>query len=94
MTEPIQKKVWGMSLEFVIQLAGLLVVMTMSYMTIDFRSKQTEADVGEVKTELKQMRGEVREVVTQQVRLDERFTNIMTFLSRIDERLERIEGRK
>jgi septal ring factor EnvC (AmiA/AmiB activator) len=94
MTEPIQKKTWGASLEFMIQLGGLLVALTMSYMALDFRSKQTESTVRDVKQELSTFRDRVREVETQQVRLDERFTNIMTMLSRIDDRLQQTEARK
>lgn len=93
MTEPIQKKVWGMSLEFVLQLGAMLVAITVAYTALDNRSKYTETGLIDVKGEVIQLKAQVRDVETSQVRLDERFVNIMTLLTQINERLERAEGR-
>lgn len=94
MTEPVHKKPFGMSVEFVLQITALIVAVTMSYMAIDFRSKQTEKDIVNVQTEVYQLRSQVREIETNFVRLDERFVNIMTLLTQINERLERTEQRQ
>lgn len=91
--QPINKRPWIMSVEFVLQLGAIIVSLTIGYVTIDMKTSQTQKAADDLLAETKSLQGRVREVETQQIRLDERFTNIMTLLSRIDQRLEKSEGK-
>lgn len=93
MSEPIQRKPFALTMDFAIQLAVLIIGLTVSYVTLDLRSQHAAGEIDDLQAEHAKMRTEMRELQTSQIRLDERFTNIMTVLSRIDDRLERYESR-
>lgn len=94
MTEPIQKKVWGISLEFVLHVVGVIVAVTVAYVSLDARNTANEKDIVELKTQMRASQAEMKDIQSHQVRMDERFTNIMTLLTQINDRLQRQEERQ
>ena len=81
------------NLGHLLQIATLIIAMTVGWMEMDARTSDNAARVSAIEKEAASLRPRLRVLENTSARSEARFDSILGYLSRIESRLERMEGK-